>query len=62
MKIYIVERLDTNDLISLDKEFKSRQDAEQYVNEQEKKHKAMQYFIRSSSPEQTEGRIFNYVI
>jgi len=46
MKVYIVLTMDTNDLISVDKVFKEKNIAEQYMNIEEKKNKALDYFIR----------------
>jgi len=46
MKVYIVLSMDTNDLVSLDKVFEYKHIAEQYVNIQSEKNKALDYFIR----------------
>ena len=51
MKIYMVEYKDTNGLTSALKAFQNRHEAEQYVDEQEKIHKALQFYIRERNPE-----------
>ena len=46
MKIYVVEYLDTNGVTSILEVFQDRNEAERYIEVQEKIHPALQFYIR----------------
>lgn len=51
MKMYVVECLDTNDVISVLGNFNNRYEAEQYVDKYEKINRALQFSIREKNGE-----------
>ena len=49
MKVFVVEILDTNGVSCVDKVFMAKNDAEQYINVQDKAGNPMVYFVREYS-------------